>query len=456
MGLFGFGKKNAAPTRTPQEDYELGEKYYNGDGVPVDEAAAARHHRLAADRGHREAQNRLGFFYEYGIGVTQDGAEAVRWYELAGRQGHADSYLSIGDLYREGRKVPKSKKKAEEYWAMAAELGSEGAQVTLGDLCLARGDTEDAIYWFTQADAQGNLDAAKKLWELNAPSPRQQQQEERVRQRADHSRQVEESCKQDPEAGCQKGAAFLDSEDYEQAELWLYAAAKYGSGEACRLIARMRREGLGVSVDTKLAIGWLEQGAGLGNLGCCEELAWIYALGEPLPYDASQVKRWATKAVELGSLEAKLLLETDRVLDTFSRYHRLELTDQAARWMRYAANLGDPDSQFNLGLSYHKGYGPIQPDEFKCEHWYTLAAQQGYIEAAYNLGMLHMRDENWYPARDAFRIGAERGDDHCMVGLAVALLNEPHGKDNRDEATQWLLRAQELGNETATKFLEQL
>ena len=39
MGLFGFGKKNAAPTRSPQEDYELGEKYYNGDGVPEDEAA---------------------------------------------------------------------------------------------------------------------------------------------------------------------------------------------------------------------------------------------------------------------------------------------------------------------------------------------------------------------------------------------------------------------------------
>ena len=67
----------------------LGVMYYNGYGVPEDDAEAAGWFRLAADQGLADAQNNLGVMYASGEGVVEDDAEAVRWYRLAADQGHA-------------------------------------------------------------------------------------------------------------------------------------------------------------------------------------------------------------------------------------------------------------------------------------------------------------------------------------------------------------------------------
>lgn len=47
--------------------YNLGEKYYNGDGVPQDLAEAAKWYRLAADQGHVGARIRLDIQYAIGV-----------------------------------------------------------------------------------------------------------------------------------------------------------------------------------------------------------------------------------------------------------------------------------------------------------------------------------------------------------------------------------------------------
>ena len=49
---------------------------------------------------------------------------------------------------------------------------------------------------------------------------------------------------------------------------------------------------------------------------------------------------------------------------------------EAARWYRMAAEQGNPDAQFNLGLSYAKGQG-VAKDNAEAVHWYRLAAEQG-------------------------------------------------------------------------------
>ena len=68
----------------------LGVMYANGEGVPEDDAEAARWYRLAADQGHADAQNNLGMMYANGEGVPEDDAEAARWLRLAADQGLAD------------------------------------------------------------------------------------------------------------------------------------------------------------------------------------------------------------------------------------------------------------------------------------------------------------------------------------------------------------------------------
>ena len=57
--------------------------YRNGEGVPQDDAEAARWLRLAADQGHAEAQYNLGGMYAEGLGVPQDRVAAYMWLSLA-------------------------------------------------------------------------------------------------------------------------------------------------------------------------------------------------------------------------------------------------------------------------------------------------------------------------------------------------------------------------------------
>ena len=70
--------------------FNLGVMYRNGQGVPQDNAAAARWYRKAADQGNARARTNLGFMYGKGHGVTQDYVQAYMWYILAA-QGEKDT-----------------------------------------------------------------------------------------------------------------------------------------------------------------------------------------------------------------------------------------------------------------------------------------------------------------------------------------------------------------------------
>jgi TPR repeat protein len=54
------------------------------------------------------------------------------------------------------------------------------------------------------------------------------------------------------------------------------------------------------------------------------------------------------------------------------------------RWLS-AARLGDPDSQFNVGLAYFTAEG-VERDYCKAARWFTDAAEQGVDGAQCNLG----------------------------------------------------------------------
>jgi len=81
---------------------ELGRRYYAGEGVPQDDAEAARWTRLAAEQGHAPAQYSLGLLYFRGRGVDGDDAAAARWYRAAAEQGHPPAQAGLSSLYAYG------------------------------------------------------------------------------------------------------------------------------------------------------------------------------------------------------------------------------------------------------------------------------------------------------------------------------------------------------------------
>ena len=171
--------------------YALAGLYDSGQGVPKDDAQAVKWYEKAAAQGNAKAQDRLGRLadlptlrtqatqgdaraqlqlgglYATGEGVPQDYAIARQCYEKAAAQGDALAQTSLGVLYANGRGVPQDYTKARQWYEKAAAQGEAGAQYNLGELYHdGQGVPQDyakAREWFMKAAAQGEAQAQHNL-----------------------------------------------------------------------------------------------------------------------------------------------------------------------------------------------------------------------------------------------------------------------------------------------------
>ena len=78
--------------------------------------------------------------------------------------------------------------------------------------------------------------------------------------------------------------------------------------------------------------------------------------------------RTATAVIVAGGL-AVMVLSAQDDLDT----------------VRQAADQGDAEAQYNLGVIYNNGEG-VPKDDAEAVRWFQLAAEQGYAKAQFELG----------------------------------------------------------------------
>lgn len=89
---------------------------------------------------------------------------------------------------------------------------------------------------------------------------------------------------------------------------------------------------------------------------------------------------------------------------------------------RIAAERGDADAQFNLGLCYYNGWG-VSKNYVEAARWFRKSADQGYAKAQYNLGYCY------------------------YIGNGVA--------KNCVEAVRWFRKAARQGHANAQKLLKE-
>lgn len=100
--------------------FNLGAMYDNGDGVPEDDAEAAKWYQQAADQGHVNAQFSLGVMYANGEGVAENAVEAASWYRKAADQGDYRAQYNLGNLYASGEGVPQDSIECYVWLSLAA------------------------------------------------------------------------------------------------------------------------------------------------------------------------------------------------------------------------------------------------------------------------------------------------------------------------------------------------
>jgi uncharacterized protein len=100
--------------------FNMGESYENGRGVPKDYVEAIKWYRLSADQGLASAQNNLGAMYARGRGVARNYVEALKWYRLAADQSLVTAQTALGAMYADGRGVPPNHVQAHVWFSLAA------------------------------------------------------------------------------------------------------------------------------------------------------------------------------------------------------------------------------------------------------------------------------------------------------------------------------------------------
>ena len=150
----------AAEQGVAEAQFNLGNMYDLGRGVPQDDTEAVRWYRLAAEQGDAGAQYNLGVMYQDGRGVPQDDTETVRWYQLAADQGFVAARVNLGFMYQGGRGVPQDDTEAVRWYRLAANQGFAVAQYNLGVMYRnGRGVPQDDVaahMWLDLAGAQSS------------------------------------------------------------------------------------------------------------------------------------------------------------------------------------------------------------------------------------------------------------------------------------------------------------
>ncbi len=143
--------------------YEVGVRYADGVGVPVDLDAGIKWLGYAVSNGFAPAAYRLGSLYE---NTLRNMDEAYRFYKWAAEQGNVRAMHNLAVLYSQGIDGAPDWGRAIEWFRKAANLGLKDSQHNLG-IIFARGmagtsDLTEALTWFEIAAAQGDQDSAEK------------------------------------------------------------------------------------------------------------------------------------------------------------------------------------------------------------------------------------------------------------------------------------------------------
>jgi TPR repeat protein len=117
-----------------------------------------------------------------------------------------------------------------------------------------------------------------------------------------------------------------------------------------------------------------------------------------------------------------------------------------------AAESGNADSQFGMGLLYANGYG-VPLDDAQALKWYMLAAEQNHGQAQCNIAVMHAN--GWgvpmseTEAMKWYLLAAENGVTDAQINLGTMYQNGFSIEKNEVEALKWFTIAAKLGDRDA-------
>ena len=349
---------------------------------------------ISAEEAFRRGERLIWF------GPKQSGSEAIKWFRLAAEAGLAEAQFRLAECYG---LVDNNNDPTEEakWFRKAADQGDNEAMRRLA-VCYNLGsgvqkDGAEAIKWFRRAVDGGNTIAISQLGDMFAEGdgvPR----------------------------------------DYVEAANWYRKSVEQGEWLGKFQLGMLYEYGLGVAQSHEQALTWIRSAAEHDSrakdflardsmsAGEAATHGWSWANGFELPlgmgdFVYAEAAKCYRRAADQGDADAQFYLGV-----AYSKGRGLPRDDvQSLQWFRRAAELGNPDAQFNVALYYGKGVGtPI--DNPEAVRWLRKAAEQGIINAQFMLGECFSNGEMGVPqdlaeALKWYRRAAAQGDPQSQFSV---------------------------------------
>lgn len=194
-----------------------------------------------------------------------------------------------------------------------------------------------------------------------------------------------------------------------------------------------------------------------GDVAAQYAVALMYRNGDGVAASEVVAIRWFRTAAEGGQVDAQLVLAQAYLHGEGVRKN----TPEAVKWYKKAATKL-PVAQYQLGMLFYEEYGSVKQDLNEANDWMTRAAESGFADAQYQLG-LHSVGET---AKSWLQKAAAQGHKEASESLTKILIDE--GNDPLyEDAVDLVLKSQSasislvqrelrIGYNRAAKLIDQM
>ena len=137
-------------------------------------------------------------------------------------------------------------------------------------------------------------------------------------------------------------------------------------------------------------------------------------------------------------------------------YHKKKEYEKAVEFYQKAADKGYTNAQYNLGVMYDNGWG-VRQDYIKAVELYQKAADQGNADALSNLGVMYESGQSvkqdYKKAVELFEEAAAQGNAFAQINLGEMYVAGKGVKKDYVKARELFKKAAAQGNKFAEKKL---
>ena len=197
----------------------------------------------------------------------------------------------------------------------------------------------------------------------------------------------------DADAQYKLGKRYEDGNGVEKNEAeaakWYLKAAEQGDATAQYELGHIYATGKGVEKNEAEAAKWYRMAAEQGNVDAQYFTGMNYKLGRGVVQDKDEAEKWFGKIkhpfdqYRIGNMlfvVAQFDLAQNKTDIIYAKQDKPEVKAEAVKWYRKAAEQGYADAQYELGICYRDGYGVAQ-DKIEGVKWLKKAAKNGVKKA---------------------------------------------------------------------------